>query len=142
MLTPVPYSPVHMEFCAFHPQFADAASREDPEMLAKVSREAWALLDEGGQVVAIIGAVETHSRCAYLWSFMSESAGRHAVGLTRFMLRWLPLLDCIRLETTVMKDFRAGHRWMRLLGFKKETTRPMKRWDGVSDFHLYARIAR
>jgi hypothetical protein len=142
MLTPVPYTPAHMEFCDFHPHHADAASREDPESLGHVSRDAWALMDDAGNIVAIMGAVETHNRCAFIWTFAGKDAGRHMIGITRFCKRWLDTLSCVRLEATVMKDFRAGHRWMRLLGFRKETTRPMKRWDGINDFHLYARIAR
>lgn len=138
----VPYIPAHLEFCDFIPEFADAAAREDPEMLAKVSREAWTFLDDAGNVVGMVGAVSTHERCAFIWTFAGAGSGRHMLRITRFMRRWLAMLDCVRLEATVVKDFRAGHRWMRLLGFKRETTRPMKRWDGVSDFHLYARIAR
>jgi RimJ/RimL family protein N-acetyltransferase len=142
MLTPVPYTPAHMEFCDFHPQYADAASREDPESLGNVSREAWTFLDDAGNVVGIVGAVTTHAGCAYIWTFAGKEAGRHMLAITRFVQRWLESLSCVRLEATVMKDFRPGHRWMRLLGFRKETTRPMKRWDGINDFHLYARIAR
>jgi RimJ/RimL family protein N-acetyltransferase len=140
-LKPVPYSPVHMEFCEFHPQFADAAERESPEMLAR-SKEAWTFLDENGAVIAIVGAMETHDRCAYIWTFMSKHAGPHMLAITRFISSWLPKLGCIRIEATVLKDFKAAHRWMRILGFKRETTRPMKRWDGVNDFHLYSMVAR
>lgn len=141
MLRPVPFDPLHMGFFEPHPQFADAAAREDPEMLAK-SREAWTFLDQDCNVVAIVGAMSTHEGVAYIWSFMSTRASGHALAITRFMTRWLPTLDCVRLEATVLKDFKAAHRWMRILGFKRETTRPMKRWDGVNDFHLYARVAR
>ena len=138
-LTRVPFDPVHMDFCDFHPQFSEAASREDPQMLAR-SAEAWTFLDANSNVVAIVGCMQTHERCGYVWSFMSKSAGRHMLAITRFIRSWLPTLGCIRIEATVLKDFKAAHRWCRMLGFKKETTRPMKRWDGVNDFHLYARI--
>lgn len=139
MLTTVPFSPIHMEFCDFHPLFADAASRENPDMLAK-SREAWTFLDENQNVIAIVGAMETHDRCAYIWSFMSNAAGQHMTAIHRFVEDWLDRLDCVRLEATVLKDFKEAHRWMRMLGFRKETTRPMKKWDGINDYHLYARV--
>ena len=142
MITPVPYTPAHMEFIDPHPLYAEAAGREDPENLGNVSRDAWALLDDAGNVVAILGAVETHARCAFVWSFAGKQAGAHMLGITRFVQRWLDTLHCVRLEATVMKDHRAGHRWMRLLGFRRETTRPMRKWDGENDFHLYARVAR
>jgi RimJ/RimL family protein N-acetyltransferase len=140
-LNVVPYDPVHMEFIDFHAQFAEAASREDPHVLAR-SMEAWTFLDPSGDVIAIVGVMETHSRVAYLWTFMSKQAGSHMLAITRFMLKWLGGLACVRIEATVLKDFKEAHRWMRMLGFRRETTRPMKRWDGINDFHLYGRIAR
>lgn len=141
MLKPVPFDPVHMEFLDVHPMFASAFSREDPEMLAK-SRDAWSLIDEGGNVVAIIGAMETHQGVAYLWSFMSKGAGRHMTAIHRWTRTWIDTLGFKRTECTVLSGFKAAHRWMRMLGFKRETSRPMKKWDGVDDFHLYSKIAR
>ena len=141
MLRPVPYNPSHMLFCEFHPQFLRAAEREDPEVLAQ-SREAWAFLDDQDRVIAIVGAMETHDRCAYIWTFMSRHAGPHMLAITRFIQNWLPLLGYVRIEATVKSGFKAAHRWMRILGFKRETTRPMKRWDGIDDFHLYSKVER
>lgn len=140
MIATVPYTPIHMEFCDFHEAFADQAGREDPNMLA-ASREAWSFIDEdSGEVIAIVGVIETHENCGYVWSYMSKSAGRHMTRITRFMVRWLDTLGMVRIEATVLKNFKAAHRWMRLLSFKRETTRPMKRWDGINDYHLYSRV--
>lgn len=141
MLKTVPYDPVHMGFCDFHERFADAAQREDPDVLAR-SREAWTFLDENHNVIAIVGAMETHDRCAYIWTFMSKAAGPHMLAITRFIQSWLPKLGCVRIEATVAKNFKAAHRWMRILGFNRETTRPMKKWDGIFDYHLYSRVVR
>lgn len=141
MLTAVPFDPIHFEFCQFDGPFADLASREDGATLAKASKEAITFLDADSNVVAIIGAIETHKGCAYLWAFFGTGACRHLLQITRHVRAWVPLLGMIRAECTVLKNFKPGHRWMRLLGFKRETTRPMKRWDGVNDFHLYARVS-
>jgi RimJ/RimL family protein N-acetyltransferase len=140
-LKAVPYDPLHMEFMQVHPAFAGAFSREDPHALAR-SREAWSLIDDDGKVVAVIGAMETHTGVAYLWTFMSCDASKHLLTIYRFTRTWIDRLGFRRLECTVLSGFKAAHRWMRLLGFKRETSRPMKKWDGVDDFHLYSKIAR
>lgn len=139
-LKAVPYDPIHMEFLKVDPVFAGAFSREDPHALAH-SREAWTLLD-GTNVVAIVGAMETHSGVAFLWTFMSCDATRHFLAIHRFTKAWVDRLGFRRLECTVLSGFKAAHRWMRMLGFKRETSRPMKKWDGVDDFHLYSKVAR
>lgn len=135
----VPYVPEHFEFIEPHEKFTAMAAREDGNVLA-MSKEAWTFLDDAGNVIAIIGAMETHKGVAYLWSIMSTRAGAHMTAITRFAIGWLERLGMVRYEATVLKDFKEAHRWMRMLGFKKETTRPMKRWDGHNDFHLYARV--
>lgn len=141
MLKSVPFDPIHFEFMEPHPLFAGAYSRESADALAR-SREAWSFLDDTGRVIAIIGAMETHAGVAYIWSFMSAHAGPHMLAIHRFTARWLDTLGFRRIECTVLSGFKAAHRWMRMLNFKRETSRPMKKWDGVDDFHLYSRIAR
>lgn len=141
MLKTVPYDPMHMEFIEVHPLFASAYSREDPQALAR-SRQAFSFIDDNGRVIAIIGAMETHAGVAYLWSFMSCQAGPHMLAIHRWTNRWIDTLGYRRIECTVLSGFKAAHRWMRMLGFKRETSRPMKKWDGVDDFHLYSKIAR
>lgn len=142
MIKVVPFDPVHMDFCDFHESCSAQAAREDPEALAK-SIEAWSLIDdESGSVIAIVGMMGTYNRCAYLWSYMSKHAGRHMTRITRFVADLVARMGLVRIEATVLKDAKPAHRWMRLLGFKRETSRPMKLWDGVSDFHLYSLVAR
>ena len=140
MLNVVPFDPIHMEFMTFEEPFGDLAGRENPAQLMKASKEAWAFIDGDANVVAVMGAVETHKGCVYLWAFFGAGACRHLLPITRHAKRWLGTLGAIRAECTILKNFKPGHRWMRLLDFKRETTRPMKRWDGVNDFHLYARV--
>lgn len=137
----VPFVPAHMAFCDFHDVFADQAKGEDPELLAECSHEAWTWIDESnGEVIAIVGAVRSHPRVFYMWSFMSKRAARHMLRIHRFSSHWITTLGAVRLEGTVVKNFKPGHRWMRMLGFRKETERPMKRWDGVHDCHLYSKV--
>lgn len=142
MIKAIPFDPLHLEFMDVDPAFASQASREDPAMLAR-SAEAYSFIDdETGNVVAVIGAMKTFDGCCFLWSIFSTKACKHLLTITRFAKRWLLTLGFVRMECTVMSGFRPGHRWMRILGFKRETTRPMKKWDGIDDFHLYSKVVR
>lgn len=136
----VPFEPLHFDLMRVHPDFTDQAARESAEALAH-SREAWSLIDmDTGEVLAVMGAVETYNRVFYVWGYMSENGGRHLLRLTRFVNNWVGMLDAVRIECTIRKNWKCGHRWMRLLKFRRETSRPMKLWDGFSDFHLYAKV--
>jgi hypothetical protein len=137
----VPFDPVHMDFLQVHPDFAAQAARENPEALAQ-SREAWSLVDlERGDVLAVFGAVETYKGVIFLWGYLGRDVGfLDLLRLTRFFIVWVASLDAVRIETTVLKNWKCGHRWMRRRKFRRETARPMKLWDGFNDFHLYARV--
>ncbi len=137
----VPFDPLHFEFLQVHPDFAAQAGREDPQALAR-SREAWSLVDmERGEVLAVFGAMETYTGVFFLWGYISRNA-RFAdlLRLTRFFCAWVASLDAVRLECTILKNWKCGHRWMRRRKFRRETARPMKLWDGFADYHLYAQV--
>lgn len=76
--------------------------------------------DEGGTVLLCGGAAQTHAGYATLWSVLSPDAGRHMVPLTRATRRFIARLPHPRVDTIVNEGFAAGHRWVRLLGFKRE----------------------
>lgn len=140
MIEFVPFDPMHFEFLNVPDEFAAQAAREDPQALAH-SREAWTAVDlDTGEVLAVMGAIETYNGVFYLWGYLSENGGRHLLAITRFFRRWISLIDGVRLECTIRKNWKCGHRWMRLMKFRKETARPMRLWDGFSDFHLYAKV--
>jgi hypothetical protein len=139
MVQVVPFVPEHMAFIDLPDAVKAQAGREDPQLLA-ASREAWTWLSDDGEVLAVMGAVETHPRVVYVWTYLGKGAGRHAIRLVRWAAFWLLSLHAVRVEGTVIKNDRCGHRLMRLLGFKRETTRPMRMWDGYDSYHLYARV--
>jgi RimJ/RimL family protein N-acetyltransferase len=114
MIKTVPFDPLHFDFLEPHPLFAGAYSRENAEALAR-SRSAWSFIDDDGKVIAIIGAMETHTGVAYLWSFMGCDAGRHMLAIHRWTARWIDTLGYRRIECTVLSGFKAAHKWMRML---------------------------
>lgn len=139
MIRAVPYTPAHMDFCDFAAPYDELAKREDPEALAR-SREAWTILDGNGTPVAIFGAVETHPRVLYVWGFIGKGSPFALLEALRFARTWLATLDFVRCETAAPKAYSPGYKLLRFLGFRRETSKPMKKWDGVSDFHLFSMV--
>ena len=77
---------------------------------------------------------------ALAWAFIADTGPQQFIGIHKAIKRFLD--DCYiqRVEMTVDCDFPAGHRWAKMLGFKKEAD-CMKAYspDG-RDCALYARI--
>lgn len=76
--------------------------------------------DAAGTILLCGGAVQTHHDYATLWSALSPEAGRHMLAITRATRRFIALLPHRRVDSIVNSGFVAGHRWMQLLGFKRE----------------------
>lgn len=76
---------------------------------------------------------------AIAWSYVAADAGAHMVSLTRVVERFLDLKAPRRTEAYVDAEFDAGHRWVRLLGFKCEGRLEAYKPDG-GDQMLYAKV--
>lgn len=102
--------------------------------------EAWAVLADD-EVIAVAGVTEAWEGRGIAWSLLSESAGRHMVSLTRAVRRYLDGLKYRRLEMYVDAQFSAGCRWAGLLGFERETPKPMRSFTPNGNAaYLYGRI--
>ena len=74
----------------------------------------------GDDVVCIFGAIKQWEGRWQIWSVMGENSGRWMFQLTKMAWKFIDLLEGHRVEATVEADFKAGHRWMRMLGFARE----------------------
>lgn len=95
----------------------------------------------GGQVVCVAGCANVWEGRALAWAFVSPAAGACMVTLHRAVAGFLAQAQYRRIEAIVDDGFEAGHRWMRLLGFRLETPDGMPGYlpDGRKTF-LYARV--
>lgn len=102
--------------------------------------QAFAAVD-GDTVIGCAGVVEVWDNRAMAWALLSRDAGRHMMTVHRLVAGFLAQAKWRRIEATVDAGFDAGHRWMKLLGFRLETPEPMRgyRPDG-GDCFLYARV--
>lgn len=102
--------------------------------------QSWTAL-YGARPVACGGLVEQWSGRAYAWSLLTREAGPHLLSLTREIRSLLDAAPFARIEMAVDADFKAGHRWAKLLGFECETPEPMQKFfPNGRAANLYARI--
>lgn len=74
------------------------------------------------------------------WSFMGPMTHKRMVGITRWAKAFLDfkMMELGRIEADVKSDFELGHKWAKLLGFKKESL--MRQYDGPDDYVKYVRL--
>lgn len=90
--------------------------------------------------IGCLGVAGTPLGSGYAWAILSAASGRSMAGITRHAERVLRRAPYRRIQTTVLCDFTAGHRWMRHLGFTIEAER-MRCYDSAERDHaLYARV--
>lgn len=95
---------------------------------------------EGKRVMACCGVMPLWKGRGYAWAMVSKSCGHAFIELHRAVLRFLDTCPFDRIEAAVDVDFKEGHRWMKLLGFKCEAERARKFSPDGRDASLYARV--
>lgn len=102
--------------------------------------DAFAGVTPDGAVVGAAGIYPIWHGRAICWALLGANAGPYFVQIHRAVKRFLAIQQFRRLECTVDCGFDAGHRWARMLGFKREAER-MQAFDAAGRDHaLYARI--
>jgi hypothetical protein len=93
-----------------------------------------------GQVIAIAGVLQLTFNRWQAWALMTEKSGKYMLQCTRAIDDFLDKFEGERIETPVRHDFKAGHRWAKMLGFKNETPNGMIKYDNGETYDLYARV--
>lgn len=136
----IPFLAAH--FWAIDVQPAQAYVRRyvSGQLLADMERTNAFTCVVGERPVACFGWVEHYPTRAALWAFISGTAGRHFVAITRIAKRLIAGLPHKRIEIEVDYEFEQGHRWAKMLGFEVEAPRMRGfRIDG-GDSALYAKV--
>ena len=93
------------------------------------------------KVLACAGVFPLGTYRYQAWALMSKDSGQSMVGITKEVKKFLGMFEGKRVETHVLYGFDAGEKWMKMLGFKKETSEPMRKYgDDGKDYYLYARV--
>jgi hypothetical protein len=78
-------------------------------------------LEHDGQPIASGGYFPMWTGRYWAWALLNGLTRKHMTPITRYARQVLGTCPGGRLEISVRKDFQAGHRWARLLGFHIET---------------------
>jgi RimJ/RimL family protein N-acetyltransferase len=136
----VPFETEHLNTIMLQPaqqQFFSYFNAEYGQAL-KQSGPAFTGIHEG-QVLGCAGLVKQWENRAIAWALLSGNIGNEFVRIHRAVQRFLDLTEFDRVEAHVDADFVAGHRWIRMLGFREEGY--MKRFNpNGGDAVLYARL--
>jgi hypothetical protein len=137
----VPYKPEHLTRILLQPsQAMMQPMMNDPEYAEQLVQAGPAYsLVVGDEVVACAGLMPQWENRAVCWALVGANAGRHFAAIHKAALRMFTLHPYRRIETAVLCGFEQGHRWMRMLGFKKEGTMAYFSPDGGT-YDLYAKV--
>lgn len=92
------------------------------------------------RLIACAGVVEYWHNRGEAWAIVGREASPHMRRLSGIVTRFLDTLPIKRVEACVDVGFVAGHRWIRLLGFKMEAPLLKSFRPSGKDASLYARI--
>lgn len=143
MMYPVPFEAEHvfnMELQPAQTWLFDYLAIENLRPLENM----WAttLMEDGTPILCGGPMVFWHNR-ALMWSFISTKVSRDKfLRVHKRVKNYLDSLPFARLEATVDVDFKAGHRWMKSLGFKMEAARMVGYDFDGRDCALYAKVRR
>lgn len=138
----VPFQPEHLTEIDLQAEQSEAAAqlRDENYTRALSAHDSWTGIIDG-RVVACAGCITLWPGRHQVWAVISATIGASGMlQLSKAVLRGLALKTG-RIEAIVAADFKAGHRWARLMGFQLDTPVPMRRWfPGGGDACLYSRV--
>lgn len=116
----------------------DASGIDDVAALAIY--ESWTMRIHG-RVAGCAGIIPIWPGRFQAWAYIAADIGPAGmIALTRAVRRFLAVHDG-RIEAHVVDGFKEGERWAKMLGFKRETPRPMRGFmpNGAAA-NLFARV--
>jgi hypothetical protein len=142
MIQVVPYRAEHllnMEPAIEHNIFAQFVTPAVARSLEGVY--ARSMLTEDGTALGCAGLAPRWHEHWMAWSYLSVHADKHMLRMTRAIKAARPMFPRGRIEAATPMDFKAGRRWLEMLGFKCETPNGMAHYtpDGAS-YALYSMV--
>jgi hypothetical protein len=87
-----------------------------------------------GEAIVSAGVMPCWRNRHIAWAFMTYNTGPHMLWITNEVKKFLATVSG-RIELTVRKDFDAGHRWAKMLGFDVET-QLLKEYGPLGEDHV------
>lgn len=135
----VPFRRWHLEMLEENGVAEGGAVKLPNDILSALEEQGSWTFAVDGEPMMCGGTVQIWPGRSTAWAFISKKAGPHMLFLTR------GARDCLakvkgRLEVAVRFDFEEGKRWVRLLGFRRETPRLEKYGMAGEDYVGYVRL--
>lgn len=144
MIQIVPFKPEHLT--AIEVQGHQALVRpllSQPEYIAALQTgPAYSAIDDDGVVIGCAGLIIHWSGRAHGWTILCGDLkhNHRMLFIHREIVAYLRRCSIRRIECVVQSNFRSGHRWVRLLGFKRETYRMKGYMPDGGEATGYARV--
>lgn len=94
----------------------------------------------GEQPYACVGVSPYWKNRGEVWAIIDREVGYFFLAIIRKMKELLAAVDLDRIEATIEKDFKQGHRLAKLMGFELEAETMRKYGENGLDYSLYARV--
>lgn len=104
------------------------------------ARHRYALVNEKGIACAVGGISKIWEKRFIAWMLFATEKPAHFLMVHKAVARFLDSQTDGRIEALVDADFPQGHRWIKMLGFKKESERMRKFYPDGTDAYLYAKV--
>lgn len=92
-----------------------------------------------GDIMIISGLMPMWENRAIAWALVSKDAGKCFTSIHKAVNNFLIYAPYRRIEANVDVGFKAGHKWIKMLGFEIEGLMKAYRPDG-KDMFLYSRV--
>lgn len=95
---------------------------------------------DGEKVVICAGVIPRPPNRGEAWAILDKDSGKYMLPITRAVQSFLRSCPIKRIEASVSVDFKAGHRWAKMLGFDLEAERMLAYEPNGGDCSLYAKV--
>ena len=143
MIYVVPFQAEHVFEMEIQPDQKWIQDYLDLQSTRTLENEWASTLMEDGVPIACAGPIVYWTDRALMWSYIGTGVTRNIfIKLHSIAKEYLAGLPFRRLEAAVDCDFKAGHRWVLALGFKKEASRMEAFQIDGRDCTLYAKVRK
>lgn len=124
---------------AIHAVYALHDREIAPEHAAALEQAHGYALADAGVPFAVGGIYQLRPGVGMVWTMMGRQWRRWARVITAFCIAEIEKAPFERLEAATLAGWGPGQSWLERMGFSVETP-CARRWDGVSDYTLFARL--
>ena len=145
MIKSIPFSMGHMDLLRLSDVHSDDATLIDDYKSGGVSSTFIETIieDQKLMVMGVMNGILINSKCMEVCMMVGDNADLNPIGFTRHVRRSIDRynteLGLSRVQCTIRDGFPHLIKWMKVLGFKKEST--LERWGPTGEnYSLYARF--